>query len=162
MSSVKNWAQMLCIAAVGCGALMFLLPGLEKNKLFRLAVGAFFLLCIASPLKDFDSLSLPSPQLSSEALYDSQEAAQQLERDLALAQAKESIEELVRQNLEDIQVEAKNVEVQIHMDKANNISFIEAHVLLSGEDAWRASEVRARLEERLGVSCTVSVEETMP
>lgn len=157
MSGVREWASVICMAALAASLLQYLLPGGSMERVARMVLGAFVICSVLIPLQK--TLPQLSPDLSQAA-----SGVRQNEefRDTVDAQVQEAarggIETIVRGELYKLGAECENVAVMMDTNEDGSISIIKVVVNLGRADAGRAGEVKAVLEKVLGLETEVAAD----
>lgn len=142
MDAVREWAWMLCGAAVFCGGCSFLFPAGNGKQLGKFVAALVFLSCILLPLRD--TLTLEFPQLQEEQREQSQEL--QLRQDeLAYSIAESHILKLIQTALEQENLPVETISVAFSEET------LRVELCLSSAYKDREKE----LERIVGQSCGV-------
>lgn len=163
MEQVRAFASMLCVSAVGCCALKMLLPESALEKVLKVILSVFFLLCLIMPLRGF-ALDLPARDgLESAAAPAARELGRTYEEHLKQAVADNVTRvvsaRLLRLGLEESEI---NIVTNVNMEEGGRIDISGIEVFLEGESARLAAKVRSCVEEELELACTVLTDHGAP
>ena len=124
MNALKQWATMLCVAALGCTALQQVIPKNGTGKLFRLVIATFFLCCLMVPiLKITSQISLDTQFLPDTVI--SQELDNKVTEQLK-KQVERATERVVAEALDNRHVAAKKI--RVNTDTRENGSIYIQHI----------------------------------
>ena len=149
MTGLKNWALLLCTAAVACGLLGILLPQSTSGKAGKMAVSFFFLCCLLSPLRSgLGNLSLDLSFLEETEEQWTEELEQESQQ-LAYSIAQSHILELIQTRLE--QREIIPLTLSVDTQETETGILLTARLILPAEDKDREGEIRTLLLRDCGV-----------
>ena len=157
MEALKNWAVSVCFAGIAAAVAQMLFPPGNMQKVFRIAVSAFFLCCLIPPLLSIGpSLDLTLPKTRNEAASAAEALEAEMER-----QMKSSIETKVKSLIEDAmeQTEVKPQKIVVQMDTGEDGGIVmkQITIVLAKKDAQSSTEVRSAVQNALGAGCPVEV-----
>lgn len=156
MEGIRQFATMLCVAAVSCAVLRMLFPGGACDGVLRLVLSAFFLLCLFGPLRGMDM-----PDVGSIALF--------LESETENTQLRGTVQDAIETSVADnltavIEAELHRREIypiklfiNVNTNESSSIDINEVSITLSEKDGDRAGEVRDYVQGELRLPCEVSV-----
>ncbi len=155
MDWIRGWATAICMGALAAALAQMLAPSGALQKIFKVAVAAFFLCCFLSPFFDTDSLptlSLPKQPVSVE------ESAQNLKEEMHRQlqnQVEVRLKQLSMDALQEIGIIPEKI--LIHMDTGadDSISIKQIDVVLKDEDRKQKGSVRSAIQEALGFTPSV-------
>lgn len=158
MTGVREWATMICLAALSAAMLQSLIPNGSMERMAKFVIGAFVICALIAPVskvvpqihldlqKSGDSLQKNS-RLSSEVNRQYQEAAQQ------------SIAGVVRSELQRMGTACKNVRVMMDTDSSGSISINKVIVTVDSKTALNGKTISSNLEKILGIKTEVVSDE---
>lgn len=149
MNQLKDWALLLCAAAVACGLLGILLPRSTSGKAGKMAISFFFLCCLLSPLRTgLGNLSLDLSFLE-ETEEQLAEELEQEARQLAYSMAQNHILELIQTRLE--QQEIIPLALSVDAQETETGILLTARLTLPAKDKDREGEIRILLLQDCGI-----------
>ncbi|MBR5486315.1 MAG: stage III sporulation protein AF [Oscillospiraceae bacterium] len=155
MGMIKEWAVSLCGCAVCCSLIGMLLPQGSIQKLFKLLTTVVILSCIVSPLMNL-KLKLPDTDFD-ESYAEIEEYTLQAEEaahEIAVEAVQAQVKKIISERLGKIHVVPENVQVNVHNDDEDNISYIEAVIELNEKDASFKQEIQSLIHSELGIECS--------
>ncbi len=157
MTDVIAWACTICAGAAVCLLCEMLLPKDKISKAVRFAVGVFMVGIIIVPLGSIGRTI--SDELSSVGIEERGNASELEDRaELDGAElAKENVARLVRNQLEDMGVNAERIEIKTDSDKLSDITGIESVIYINEKDRGQSLKIKNRIDGRLGLSCKIVV-----
>ncbi len=159
MNELREWALLLCAAAVICSIFSRLFPESSIGRQGKRLLPCAFLLIVLSPLlnTDWDRLS-DSFSASVDGTICAEGLVSRL-RQQTVAQTNELLLEMVNQSLKQYGMEAEKVNGEMDIDDEGNIYMGQITVFVSGNAARRTSLVKQVAEKRLGSPVTVAISE---
>ncbi|MCI8649282.1 MAG: hypothetical protein HFG20_04115 [Anaerotruncus sp.] len=152
MDGIRQWAFGLCAAATACGVAQMVLPKSNLQKMFRMTASIFFLCCLLSPvaLAPISLDSAPREDLQRQTEQRAQQLRSAVEEQSGRI-ATEHIRLTAAEILETLGVEYEKIYITIHEDDTDSISISECEVELDSRYLPRHQEIRAALQQSLGV-----------
>lgn len=154
MSTIREWASVICMAALAAALLQSLAPNGAMERMAKFVIGAFVICAIILPLsKAVPKLSLGlksgGGEVSSNAGFSSA-VDSQIE-----TAARKSISNLITAQLKSMNIRCKNVAVNMDTDANGRISINKVIVTLGEENTADRQRVSASLEKTLGLKTEV-------
>lgn len=154
MTDLRQWAILVCTAAIICTLLQRLFPSGSLGNQGRLLLPCVFLCVVLTPLIGMDwqskaQLSFEPPSLESEAITSRMQ--QQL-----IQQTNETLLAMVNQALERYDVQAKKVVTDMDIKEDGSIHMEQITVYVDKKTAVRSIMVKQVAEQRLGTTVTVA------
>ncbi|PWM41007.1 MAG: hypothetical protein DBX66_00410 [Clostridiales bacterium] len=158
METIRQFAAMVCVAAVGCCALRLLLPQSALEPVLRVILSAFFLLCLLLPLR---GISLPEFSAGS-ALFEGEVAGgqQQLSerlREQVEQAAGDNLRTVIDEKLKKFGISGTNIGIKIHTSTAGSIDITGVELMLPQEYAHLSEKARAYVEDELELPCQIGL-----
>ena len=145
MEVIRQWAMVVCSAAVLSGIVSCLLPQGSGGRAGKTAVALFFLCSLAWPLRQsLGSIRLDWPELQEEQ-QNLQADLQEQTENLAYSLAESHINELILQELERQEIEG---EIRLRWEEDGDIS---VQLTLSESYKDREEELRSLLRQNWGI-----------
>lgn len=155
MEEIRQFASMLCIAAVGCCMLKMLLPESTMEPVLKVVLSAFFLLCLLTPLRGIaPSLSAAPALLEGQASPSTQSLTQAYNRQIEKAVA-DNLEAVISAKLEGMGISGANICINVNMDDGGRIDITGVEIAVDGEYAPRAREIEDYVTRELELPCVV-------
>lgn len=157
MDLMRQWGMALCCAALAGGIAQMLAPGAAMNRIFRIALGAFFLCCLIDPFIGIrgDRLQELNFQLS----HEQQDTADQLSskaEELFLSDVQERLVRLTQKKLENMGINEGQVTVYINETSLQlQPEDIVIEMVLPNTYRDRHDEICRQLEYELGLTLRV-------
>lgn len=154
MSGVQSWISIICISAIACTMLEFMVPDGKMEKIVRLVFGAFMVIAIISPLIDTVSnidININSKKniLSSETNFSNRIYEQSLDV------ASKNIKKIVIDELHGMGVESKKIDVIMDKEDKGCISISKIKIYIDNMKPVEKEEVRKRLKGKLDIDIEV-------
>lgn len=154
MSAVREWASVICMAALAAALLQSLAPNGAMERMAKYVIGAFIICAIILPLsKAVPKLSLGIKNSTGEASSNT-DFSSAVDSQMQSA-ARESISNLITAQLKGMNVRCKNVSVNMDTDASGRISINKVIVSIGKENAADRQRVSASLEKTLGLKTEV-------
>ena len=156
MTELKQWAAMLCLAALGCTALQQVIPKQGTGKLFRLVISTFFLCCLMVPvLKITCQLSLPAQVLPDAIVSEEldKRVTEQLKR-----QVESAVELVAEEALNNRQVVAKKIKVTTDTRENGSIYIQHIDIFVDKQHVPAALVAENVLEKQLDTEVNILTE----
>ena len=158
MSGVKEWATVICLAALSAAMLQSLMPNGPMERMAKFVIGAFILCALIAPIskavpqirvgmESENSSAAENDALSSTVDQQLQDAAQQ------------SITTLVRSELKQMGINCKNVQVKMDTKEDGSISINKVIVTVDGKTVPGHAGLSSALGKKLGIQTEVVSDE---
>ncbi|MVB12989.1 Stage III sporulation protein AF [Caprobacter fermentans] len=154
MNGVREWATVICLAALSAAMLQSLVPNGSMERMAKFVIGAFIICALAAPI------SKAVPQIRAGLATESHPAKENerlkstVDRQYEDA-AQQSITGLVHSELKRMGINCKNVQVIMDTDENGSISINKVIVTVDGEAASGRAGVSSALEKTLGIKTEV-------
>jgi hypothetical protein len=159
MEALQSWALCIVFSAVGALLVHALTPKGATEKAMRVMIALFLLSALLSPFLSGKGIKLTMPTQDSGDLDAQMKAAvEKVNRSLA-QEARREIEEKARQALAEIGVSGAEIQVDMDIAEDSIISITELKIFLPDAQAGKERLIQGELEQRLGCSVTVELEE---
>ena len=156
MTGAREFASMLCIAAVSCCALRLLIPQGALDPVLRMILSAFFLLCLLSPLRRLPSFALPQGALE-EGAAPYRAGLDESYSALVEEAVEKNIGKLVEARLQKIGAEGTNIRINVNTNEEGSIDISGIELTLSPESAGLAAQVKESIEKDMELPCAVRI-----
>ena len=154
MSAVREWASVICMAALAAALLQSLAPNGAMERMAKFVIGAFVICAVILPLsKAVPKFSL-NIKSSTEGVSSNTEFGSTVDSQIKVA-AHRSISNLITAQLKSMNVRCKNVTVNMDTDANGRISINKVIVTIGKENAADLQRVSASLEKTLGLKTEV-------
>ncbi|BCI60510.1 stage III sporulation protein AF [Solibaculum mannosilyticum] len=150
MDWIRGWATAICMGALAAALAQMLAPSGALQKIFKVAVAAFFLCCFLSPFFNSDSLpefSLPDEPISVEE--SAQNLKQEMHRQLQ-DQVEVRLKQLSMDATQKVGITPEKILIHMDTDADGSISIKQIDVVLKDEDQKMKGSVRSAIQETLG------------
>lgn len=155
MSAIREWATVICMAALAASILQYLSPSGGMERMLRFVLGAFLLCGILLPFgKGLPDLEFDI-QASASVSQDGQQFKDAVDRQFYEA-AKNGITSVVAGDLYKMGIKCENVDLMMDTNEDNSIVINKVAVTLPAEFANRCAEAEAGLEKVLGLKTEVT------
>lgn len=157
MELIRQWGMALCCAALAGGIAQMLAPGAAMNRIFRIALGAFFLCCMIDPFIGIRGDQLQ--ELNFQQKQEQQETADQLSsqaEEIFLVNVKDKLVQLAQKKLENMGINEGQVTVYINETSLQlQPEDIVLEIVLPITYRDRHDEICRRLEYELGLTLRI-------
>lgn len=157
MDGIKEAAVCICVCCILCGGLKMLVPSTSFEKLIRLAVGAFLVCSLVSPIGEAVK-ELKTPKISVTAV----EENERLE-EAVITFTSRMLEQMVSGQIESAlqseNIEAKDIKIYMDILQDGSISISQAEVALSPKDYEKRDSLLQTVYSRTGVNVKFITEE---
>lgn len=158
MSGVREWATVICLAALSAAMLQSLMPNGAMERMAKFVIGAFVICAIIAPV----SKAIPQIQEGLEArsrpVEENDHLNSTVNRQYQDA-ARQSITGLVQSELKQMGINCKNVQVIMDTKENGSISINKIIVTIDGKTASEHTDVSSALEKALGIQTEVVSDE---
>lgn len=158
MSGIREWATVICLAALSAAMLQSLVPSGSMERMAKFVIGAFIICALILPI------SKAAPQINAVLKMEGRPAKENLTLNSTVNKqfeeaARQSITGLVQSELTRMGIFCKNVQVIMDTDDNGSISINKVIVTLDGEEASGHAGVSSALEKTLGIKTEVVSDE---
>lgn len=158
MNGVREWAAVICMAALAAAMLQSLAPGGSMERMARFVIGAFVICAMIAPIsKALPQLRLGLERVSPGAREDGRlnSTVKRQYRDAA----EQSVKGLVAAEVGRMGIKCKNVQVIMDTDENGSISITKVVVTIGKESAAGRANVSSALQKTLGIQTEVVSDE---
>lgn len=154
MNELREWAGMLCAAAMLCTVLLQLLPSGGASPLMRVVLGLFFCCCLFGPLRSLVTtdwrvvLPMSESSVSEEQLLETYHDAIRQQTDAALRQTVDAL-------LSDTAYRVEKISARWTESEDGSIYLTGADAYLSREQTAHTQEIARLLAKELEIRVTV-------
>ncbi|MCI8496907.1 MAG: hypothetical protein HFE85_01485 [Clostridiales bacterium] len=157
MEALKNWAVSICFAGIAAAVAQMLFPAGSMQKVFRIAVSAFFLCCFVSPLLSIGpSLELSIPEIRGEADSTAEALEQEIERQLQ-ASVEAKVKSLIEDAIAAQKIKPQKIIVRMDTGEDGGIVMKQVTIVLEKKDVQSSLAVKGAVQNALGAACPVEV-----
>lgn len=149
MEAIVLWAKNICIAAVGCAVLRFLLPRGNAAKTARVVMGFFMVWMLFMPL-----VSVFSGELSADDSIDFEYEAEAGLSDSVSTYVEKQTAEMIQNLLDENGFSVSEVSVACHIEQDGVINITRIEIVTGGN----AEEIRALVQQQTGLVPEVMIE----
>ena len=154
MSGVREWATVICLAALSAAMLQSLMPNGSMERMAKFVIGAFIICALISPI------SQVAPHISTILRTEGRSTQENTMLNSTVNHqfedaARQSITNLVQSELKQMGIFCKNVQVIMDTDADGSISISKVIVTLDREEASGRAGVSSTLEKTLGIQTEV-------
>lgn len=158
MSGVKEWATVICLAALSAAMLQSLVPNGSMERMAKFVIGAFIICALIVPASKAAPQIRAGLETENRSAKENQNLNSTVERQYKDA-ARESITGLVQSELKQMGINCKNVQVIMDTDENGSISITKVVVTIDGKTASGRAGVSSALEKTLGIQTEVVSDE---
>ncbi len=156
MEEVKEAAICICVCCILCGSIKMLTPSASFDRLIKLAVGAFLVCSLVSPVSRAVK-QIKAPEITEAVIEENrkvEEAVTEFTSDMLSSVIRGQIENaLLSEN-----TEAENIMIYMDILSDGSISISQAEVTLSEEDYKNHSQLESAVFSKTGVNVTFITE----
>lgn len=158
MSGVKEWATVICLAALSAAMLQSLVPTGSMERMSKFVIGAFIICALISPLSKAVPQIRAGLETNNRPAQENKRLNSTVDRQFKDA-ARESITGLVQAELKQMGINCKNVQVIMDTDETGSISINKVIVTIEGKAGSGRAGVSSALEKTLGIQTEVVFDE---
>ncbi|MCI1964691.1 MAG: stage III sporulation protein AF [Oscillospiraceae bacterium] len=158
MSGVKEWATIICLAALSAAMLQSLVPNGSMERMAKFVIGAFIICALISPLSKAVPQMRAGLEMRDQPVPENQRLNSAVDRQYEDA-ARQSIIGLVHSECKGMGINCKNVQVMMDTDENGRISINKVMVTIHGAAVPGCAGVSAALEKTLGIQTEVVSDE---
>ncbi|XOQ44413.1 MAG: Stage III sporulation protein AF [Clostridium sp.] len=158
MSGIREWAMVICLAALSAAMLQSLVPSGSMERMAKFVIGAFIICALISPI------SRAAPQINAMLKTEGRPAEENKMLNSTVNEqfeeaARQSIIGLVQSELKRMGIFCKNVQVIMDTNDNGSISINKVIVTLDREEVSGHADVSSELEKTLGIKTEVVSDE---
>lgn len=154
MTALREWAAMLCTAAMICTVLQLLLPERGASPMMRVMLSLFFCCCLFGPLRELKTTDW-SALLPPITAGDDEQALRQTYHRAVQQQADAALRQAVDRVLADTEYYVEKISARWTETEDGSIYLSGADAYLSVEQTAYTQEIARLLNTELGMSVTV-------
>ncbi len=149
MSGIREWAYLICVGVVFCGAMVMLLPQRQLASAAKGAVGLFLAFCILSPfLTGRFSFSLPGEDFREEISQSSLEIAAARDQ-MVLSQFRQNLRQTLAENLSPYGIKESDILITITNESLSQLDF-SIIIRLGEESEPNAGQISSAIKQMTG------------
>ncbi|WP_411676761.1 stage III sporulation protein AF [Caproicibacter sp.] len=154
MNGVREWATVICLAALSAAMLQSLVPNGSMERMARFVIGAFIICALVAPISKAVPQIRAGLETENHPAKENERLNSTVDRQFEDA-AQQSITGLVHSELKRMGINCKNVQVIMDTDENGSISINKVVVTVDGEAASGRAGVSSALEKTLGIKTEV-------
>jgi hypothetical protein len=158
MSGVKEWATVICLAALSAAMLQSLVPNGSMERMAKFVIGAFIICALIAPISKAAPQVRAGLKTENRPVKENQNLNSTVNRQFKDA-AKQSITGLIHSECKRMGINCKNVQVIMDTDENGSISINKVIVTIDGRTASGRAGVSSALEKTLGIQTEVVSDE---
>ena len=159
MNGVREWAAVICMAALTAAMLQNLVPNGSMERMARFVIGAFVICAMIAPIsKTLPQLRVAMDRGSPSGGQNAGRLNSTVERQYRDA-AERSVKGLVAAELGRMGIKCKNVRVIMDTDENGSISITKVVATIGKESAAKRGTTSAALQKTLGIQTEVVSDE---
>lgn len=158
MSGVREWATVICLAALSAAMLQSLVPDGSMERMSKFVIGAFIICALIAPLSKAVPQIRAGLETDNRPTEENKKLNSTVDRQFKDA-ARESITGLVHSELRRMGINCKNVQVMMDTDENGSISINKVVVTIKGKASSGRAGVTSALEKTLGIQTEVVFDE---
>lgn len=158
MNMIKEWSALLCITAIICTLIEFLIPPGKIEKTLNMVLGTFMVCAFIMPIStlknnlnsSFEGIFSNTPTLS-------QKATQEILNNQVFEETKKNVETVIMRYLKNRQIIPEKVEVLMDINKDNCIVMIRCKIYISKNYENLKDSIISSVEKNLNIKTEVIV-----
>lgn len=158
MNKIKDWSALLCITAIICTLIEFLIPPGKIEKTLNMVLGTFMVCAFIMPIStlknnlnsSFEGIFSNTPTLS-------QKATQENLNNQVFEETKKNVETVIMRYLKNRQIIPEKVEVLMDINKDNCIVMIRCKIYISKNYENLKDSIISSVEKDLNIKTEVIV-----
>ena len=150
MCYFKEWTLIICLSVVAISILEMITINEKMNRTISLVLGAFLLLSILIPIKNFKSDNLFGEKLPSETFIKDNLSSFISEQGFSLSN--NSIKSLIKNALEEKNISVKKIKIYMDTKKDNCISIIKAEIYVDRSFFDRKEEIKNIIAKKFEIN----------
>lgn len=152
MESIKEWAVLMCTAAVTSGILVFLIPDGKLRKTADIVVTLFMLAVFISIFSDGE---LPELNIDIENSIGTEDYSAEF-NEYILSQSKNTSEELIEAQLDEICNFPYSADTQWETSD-NEVKLVDVMIIISQADSSKISNIKTKIGSLTGIIPEVNI-----
>ena len=156
MSSVREWASIICLAVLACSMLEIITPSGKMEKMMRFVFGVFMIFAMITPMVG----TMKKVSIDVSGLHRDKGEVSRFEKKIdkqIVDSASENIKHLVIDKLKSINIAPQKIDIFMDTLDESCISIIKVTIYISKKDAARQEEVKKIVEESLDLETNVFI-----
>ena len=155
MCYFKEWILIICLSVIAISILEMITINEKMNKTISLVLGAFLLLSILIPIKNFRFDNLFNEKLSMDPLIKEDLASFIDEQGKNLSSS--SIKDLIKNALEEKNISVKKIKIYMDTKRDNCISISKAEVYIDGSFTDRKEEIKNIINKKFEINTDIII-----
>ncbi len=163
MEKIRQWAMVLCTAAVAISVVQLAAPEGKTAKAFRCLTSLFFLVCLISPLRTGKTTkdSFYFNDKWEETLSSGQELSEKVDEQI-LALGLENLEKTAEEMLNEKGINAEKILMHGHFTQEGGISINSAEIILPLAQKDKADFAQDLIREAFRIPVHLTINEEIP
>ncbi|MFU0833313.1 MAG: Stage III sporulation protein AF [Oscillospiraceae bacterium] len=158
MSGIREWATVICLAALSAAMLQSLVPNGSMERMAKFVIGAFIICALILPISKVALQINAVLKMEGQPAEENKMLNSTVNKQFEEA-ARQSITNLVQAELKRMGIICKNVQVIMDTDENGSISINKVIVTLNGDEVSGHAGVSSALEKTLGIQTEVVSDE---
>ncbi len=151
MKLVKEWSTVICLAAIVCTILELICPNGKMEKIVKFVFSSFMLCAVISPIAS--TVPKISLEFSNSSKHQCDSSFKEKISEQTLNVCRDNIVNLVKNELDKQNINAKKIDVLMDTDNSESISIIKVVIHLSEKESHK--DVKKFLEDNLGIETEI-------
>lgn len=158
MNTIKEWSALLCVTAIICTLIEFLIPPGKIEKTLNMVLGTFMVCAFIMPLSTLKSnLHSSLENIFSNTPTLSQKNTRENLNNQVFEESKKNIETIVMRYLKNMKIIPEKVEVLMDINKDNCIVMIRCKIYVSKNYENLKDSIISSVEKDLNIKTEVIV-----
>ena len=156
MKEIQQWSALICLTSIICIIIELILPPGKMEKTMQMVLGLFMLCAVISPIKNIFKLKFDFAYSKQNIINEKLDFLNGINSQIESI-AQDNIRNIVVENLKDIKIHPKKVEIFMDTNQDNCISIIKCKIFLKKEDLELANKAKSMIENKLKIETEVTV-----
>lgn len=157
MEAIREAATCICVCCILCGGLKMLVPSASYEKLIRLAVGAFLVCSLVTPVGKAIK-ELKTPEIATSVIEEN-ERLEEAVTTFTVGMLDRMVSGHIENALLTENVKAEDIEIFMDILEDGSISISQAVITLSPKDYEKREVLAQTVYLRTGVNVSITTEE---
>lgn len=153
MSDVKEWAAIICFAALACTIIEMISPAGKMEKMVRFVMGAFMICAMLQPIINITKLRFDF-NINSRKKCEIHGYKKQLE-DQTVSIAAENLKSLIINELDIIKIKPRKIQIFMDRNNTSSISISKIIIKLDKKNLDRQEEVKDLLNKKFNLQVEI-------
>lgn len=154
METIKNWAIVLCYAAVAAGMAGIIAPHGNMEKTYRFVISVFFLACVLVPVFSIRHVSLPADVFAEENGSSMNAGVESLVKQQQTQAAEAQLEQMTESCCETCGAAPVSVDAAV-TESGGALGAGTVTVTLAPGDLAKKDAIAAKIKEKLGLDVRI-------